>query len=29
VNSLREMQALVKDADELIKEYKENNGGWI
>lgn len=29
VNSLREMQALVKDADELIKEYKKNNGGWI
>ena len=29
VNSLQEMKALVKDADELLKQYKASNGGWL
>lgn len=29
VYSLEEMQALLKDADVHIKQYKENNDGWL
>ncbi len=29
VYSVKEMKALLKDADILIKDYKENNEGWI
>ncbi len=29
VYSGKEMQALIRDADELLKEYKANNGGWM
>lgn len=29
VYSVDEMNALLKDADDQIREYKENNGGWI
>lgn len=29
VYSLEEMNALVADADALLKEFKENNGGWL
>ena len=29
VYSLDEMHALLRDADALVKEYKESNGGWL
>lgn len=29
VYSLKEMRQLIKDADKLIKEYKENNNDWL
>ena len=29
VYSLEEMNALLRDADALVKEYKENNEGWL
>lgn len=29
VYSQEEMQALLKEADELLKNYKENNAGWL
>ena len=29
VYSREELQALLKDADEYIKQYKENNDGWL
>lgn len=29
VYSLEEMQALLADTDALVKEYKENNEGWL
>ncbi len=29
VYNLDEMKALVKDADELLKQYKASNGGWL
>ncbi len=29
VYSHEEMQNLIKDADKLLKEYKENNTGWL
>ena len=29
VHSIEEMKALVKDADELLKNFKANHGGWL
>ncbi|MBR6535031.1 MAG: bifunctional oligoribonuclease/PAP phosphatase NrnA [Clostridia bacterium] len=29
VHSRKEMNALIKEADALLKEYKENNEGWL
>lgn len=29
VYSKREMKQVIKQADELLKDYKENNGGWL
>ena len=29
VYSKREMKQVIKEADELLKNYKENNGGWL
>ena len=29
VYSQKELKALVKDADARLKEYKQNNGGWL
>ena len=29
VYSLDEMEALIAEADELLGEYKKNNGGWV
>ena len=29
VYSKKELKALVKDADARLKEYKQNNGGWL
>ncbi len=29
VNSLDEMKALINDADEMLKQYKASNGGWL
>lgn len=29
VHSAKEMKALVKDADELLGQYKASNGGWL
>ena len=29
VHSKKEMQALIADADELLGNYKTNNGGWL
>ena len=29
VHSRKEMNALIKEADTLLKEYKENNEGWL
>ena len=29
VYSLEEMNALLRDADAMVKEYKENNEGWL
>ena len=29
VYSLEEMKALIADADALLKDFKENNGGWL
>ncbi|MBP5756454.1 MAG: bifunctional oligoribonuclease/PAP phosphatase NrnA [Spirochaetales bacterium] len=29
VHSVQELKALVKEADEILKDYKSKNGGWI
>ena len=29
VHSKKEMKALIADADELLRKYKAENGGWI
>ena len=29
VYSKQELESLVRDADERLKEYKANNGGWL
>lgn len=29
VHSVKELKALVKEADEILKDYKAKNGGWI
>ena len=29
VHNVKELKALVKEADEILKDYKSKNGGWI
>lgn len=29
VHSVQELEALVKEADEILKDFKANNGGWL